>query len=554
MANYFNTINIGLRALQTQKKSLDVTSHNIANANTEGYSRQRAVHATTDPHTVPGFGMPEGAGQVGTGVEVSDISRIKDQFIEGQIWEKKQSQGYWDRQYDGLHRIEQVFNEPSENSLSSSMDKFWQSLEDLSNNPEDSAVRATVKERGNALVDTFHSLEDQLSDYKASLNRDVNTTVEEINSLGKRIADLNGQIAHIKGTGNNPNDLMDTRDKLIEELNEKVNVRTRETDRGYINISIGGMTFVSGDKRNNLITEMDASNPDEEIIKFEELDRQADINNGELASLLDLRGVGGEGVLPEYMDELDNMAKTFAEHFNGIHQKGYDLNGDFGQEFFVSDDGGDITADSIVVEGSIDDDPAKIAAGSLSDTQDVLEAEVSDANNYDENEEYFVELDKATDSYTVIDSTGNIIANDTIPASKEIDLSTEIGMTFSVNDYGSAVVGKGAGSGGNALNLANTIKSDKLDFSGDGNADSTVMDKYESIISSLGVEGQRADQMVNNQETLVNQLENQRQSISGVSLDEEMANMVKYQQAYNAAAKLIRNSDQMLDSLMSILR
>ncbi|MFW6028860.1 MAG: flagellar hook-associated protein FlgK [Halanaerobiales bacterium] len=554
MANYFNTINTGLRALQTQKKSLDVTSHNIANANTEGYSRQRAVHATTDPYTVPGYGMPEGAGQIGTGVEVSEISRIKDQFIESQLWEKKQSQGYWDRQYDGLNRIEKTFNEPSENSLTSSMDKFWESLQDLGNNPEDSAVRATVKERANALADTFHSLDGQLSDYKASLNRDVNTTVKDINSLGKRIADLNGQIAHIKGSEKNPNDLMDTRDKLIEELNEKVNVRTKESDRGYINVSIGGMSFVSGEKRNNLITEKDENNPDEEIIKFEELDRKADIKNGELASLLDLRGVDGKGVLPEYMDELDNIAKSFAGHFNEIHQKGYDLNGDFGKEFFISDDGGDITADSIELEGSIVDNPSKIAAGSLSDNQDVLEAEVSDDSNYDEDEEYFVELDKDSNEYTVTDSSENSIASGSIPGDDEINLSDEIGMTFKVNDYGSTVVGKGAGSGGNAINLSKAIKSDKLDFNGDGNADSTVMDKYESIISSLGVDGQRANQMVDNQEKLVNQLENQRESTSGVSLDEEMSNMIKYQQAYNAAAKLIRNSDEMLDSLMSILR
>ena len=129
-----------------------------------------------------------------------------------------------------------------------------------------------------------------------------------------------------------------------------------------------------------------------------------------------------------------------------------------------------------------------------------------------------------------------------------IDLSSSVGLTFNVKDSGSAIINKGSGSGGNALDLANVIKKDKV-FDG-----ATVMDKYQSMVSSLGVEGQRANQMVSNQETLVNQLENQRQSISGVSLDEEMSQMIKYQQAYNAAAKLISNADRMLDSLMSIIR
>ena len=549
MANYFNTINIGLRGLQAQKKSLDVTSHNIANANTEGYSRQRAVHSTTDPYTAPGFGMPEGAGQVGTGVEIEEINRIKDQFVEGQIWEKKQSQSYWNRRSDGLSRIENIFNEPSDSNLSAAFDKFWQSLEDLSNNPEDSAVRATVKERANTLVDSFHSIDEQLTAYKKSLNGDVKTTVDEINSLGKRISDLNEQIAHIKGTGKNPNDLMDTRDRLIEELNQKVNVRTRKNDRGYINVSIGGMSFVSGDAVNELKTETVSGSPNEDIIKFAELDKKANINSGELAALIDLRGAGGEGIIPDQKEKLDNIANTFANRFNEIHNSGYDLNKDAGEDFFLSDDGSNINADSIILNGTIDNDISKIAAGSLSDNRDVVTVEDNGTYNGDE---YSVTIDKNNSTYTL----KNLTTDTTIATNANYtgDSFTAEGLTFNVEDSGTAFVNNNIGSGDNALNLADTIKSDELDFNNDGNIEGTVMGKYESVISSLGVQGQRANQMVENQDTLVNQLENKRQSISGVSLDEEMANMIKYQQAYNASAKLISNANRMLDSLMGILR
>jgi len=549
LANYFNTINIGLRGLQAQKKSLDVTSHNIANANTEGYSRQRAVHSTTDPYTAPGFGMPEGAGQVGTGVEIEEINRIKDQFVEGQIWEKKQSQSYWNRRSDGLSRIENIFNEPSDSNLSAAFDKFWQSLEDLSNNPEDSAVRATVKERANTLVDSFHSIDEQLTAYKKSLNGDVKTTVDEINSLGKRISDLNEQIAHIKGTGKNPNDLMDTRDRLIEELNQKVNVRTRKNDRGYINVSIGGMSFVSGDAVNELKTETVSGSPNEDIIKFAELDKKANINSGELAALIDLRGAGGEGIIPDQKEKLDNIANTFANRFNEIHNSGYDLNKDAGEDFFLSDDGSNINADSIILNGTIDNDISKIAAGSLSDNRDVVTVEDNGTYNGDE---YSVTIDKNNSTYTL----KNLTTDTTIATNANYtgDSFTAEGLTFNVEDSGTAFVNNNIGSGDNALNLADTIKSDELDFNNDGNIEGTVMGKYESVISSLGVQGQRANQMVENQDTLVNQLENKRQSISGVSLDEEMANMIKYQQAYNASAKLISNANRMLDSLMGILR
>jgi len=569
LSNLFNTINIGLKGLQAQKKSLDTTSHNISNANTEGYSRQRAVHSTTDPYTVPGMGMPEGAGQVGTGVEISEINRIKDQFIEGQIREKKQSQSYWNKKSEGLSRIENILNEPSDNNLSAAFDRFWQSLQDLSNNPEDSAVRSTVKERAKTLVDSFHSLEEQLTDYKKSLNKDVETTINEINSLGKRIADLNKQIAHIKGAGKNPNDLMDTRDKLIEELNQKVNVRTREIDlgkknngnnkdssyiKGNINISIGGMSFVNGDSVNELKTVSVPGSPNEDSIEFEGLGRGPKIKSGELDALLELRGGRDEEIIPNQIDELDKIAKTFAEEFNKVHNTGYDLDGNSDIDFFESDSGGDITARSINITSDIED--GKIAAGTLSDNQEVVTANVEDITNYDPSKEYVVEIDETTDQYEVNLSDGTSIASGTISSltNGEIDLESSEGLIFKVQGSGSAIISKNSGSGNNASNLSDVIKNKDLDFNEDGTKEATVMDKYESVISSLGVQGQRANQMVENQDTLVNQLENRRQSISGVSLDEEMANMIKYQQAYSASAKLISNANRMMDSLMGILR
>lgn len=469
MANYFNVIETGLRALQVQKKSLDITGHNIANANNEGYSRQRAIHTATDPYTVPGMTMPARAGQIGTGVKIAEIERIRDEFIDSQIREESQALGYWQQRFQGLHRIELTFNEPSDSSLRSALNSFWQSLQDLSNNPEDAALRATVQQRGLALVDAFHSLHNQLTDYQRSLNGDVSTIVQEINSLSRRIADLNKQIVNIKGTGQNPNDLMDERDLLFDQLNKMVNVQGHLDSRGNLNISLGGVSIVSNDSVHELTT-IKSTLPGEEYqdkVVFKNTGEEAIITNGELKGIMNIR----DEELTKYLDKLDEMAVIFKDRFNEVHKSGFDLNGNPGVDFFTG----------------------------------------TDAFSFD-----------LTDA---VKNNVNLIAAAT----------TATGVP---------------GDGVNALNLAKVINEEKL-FN-DGEA--TLMDYHKSIISTLGIDGQRADQMVNNQNVLVDQLENQKASISRVSLDEEMANMIKFQHAYNAAAKIINTADKLLDSLMSILR
>jgi flagellar hook-associated protein 1 FlgK len=563
VSNLFNTINIGLKSLQAQKKSLNTVSHNIANANTEGYSRQRAIQKTTDPYTVPGMTMPEGAGQVGTGVEVAEIERVRNSFIDGQINSKKQDQGFWQKKSEGLHRIELIFNEPSDKSLASNIDKFWSSLEELSNNPEDKAVRTTVKERALTLVDNFHSMHKQLSDYKRSLNGDVKTTVNEINSDAQRIADLNAQIAHIKGAGKNPNDLMDKRDLLFEKLNKKVNVQGHNDKRGNLNVSLGGVGLVKNDSLHKLKTEPTAEDYEDKVV-FEETRNEANISGGSLKGLIDLRDEelssdkDGDG----YIARLNELANTFKKEFNDIHQDGYTLNGASGGDFFVDDR---TTAQEkgaamhLQVAKDIKSNINNIAAGRFygdySNDSSVMTAEVTDIDSIDIGANYKVDVDETAGTYTIEDTaTGTLIADGEpyTGSGQIVDETTSIGLEFTLNGNGtaSAEMDPAPGNGYNAMEMADVLKTDNL-FN---DKSSTMLDQYKSMVSTVGVEGQRANQMVGNNEVLIGQLENQRKSISGVSLDEEMGNMVKYQQAYNAAAKLISNANRMMDSLMGILR
>lgn len=581
MANYFNSLNIALKSLQVQKKSLDVTGHNISNANTEGYSRQTAVHKASNPYTVNSRNMPTAAGQVGTGVDIAEIKRIRDQFIDGQINEENQALGYWQKKYDGLHRLELTLNEPSESSLGTAVTKFWESLQDLSNNPTDTSVRETVKQRAITMTDTFHTLHDQFTDYKISLNDEVGTKVRDVNSLARRIADLNREIAEIKGSGNNPNDLMDNRDQLFKELNQIVDVQGTTDNRGNLNISIGGIKIVNNDDVHELMVEPanETEEPGKEYenkVVFAKTGAEAIITGGELAGIMEIRddflassekaAAEGKEYENSYLIKLNKMAATLKEEFNKVHQQGHDLNGEPGIEFFTGNDAFDIDINDSITDS--DQGINKIAAAKpvsaelfSSNNKDVVK--MDSVNTFDDPDNiidnFMVDYDDSSGDYTVValDEEGNMIdsVSDTASGSPETIIMSgsnyDLEFDLELNESGTAYINKlGAENNANALELARVVKEKKLFNKGKSN----MLDHYNSVISTLGVEAQRADQMVNNQEVLAEQLNNQQQSISGVSLDEEMANMIKYQQAYNAAAKVISTTDQMMDSLIGILR
>ncbi|MFW6386515.1 MAG: flagellar hook-associated protein FlgK [Bacillota bacterium] len=558
MGNLFNSLNIGLSSLKTQKIGMDTTGHNIANANNDKYSRQRVNQSAKRAQAAPSMNDSMNPGQIGNGVEAEDIERLRDDFVDTQIREESQTSGYWAKMSEGLERIEETFAEPSDTNLSNALDQFWESLQDLSNNPEESAARSTVRERAEVVTENFQALNDQLNDYQESLNEDLSSEVKDINSLGRRIADLNKEIVGIRGSGQSPNDLMDERDELFDELNEKVNVQKRVDEMGNMQISIGGRNFVHGEdvKELDLEREYEGERFKNDII-FADSEKEANIVNGELAGLLDVRDVEIEDAL----EELDKMAESFAGRFNEVHKQGYDLYGGRGEDFFTlgSDDGS--VAGQIEVAGSIKKDINRIAAGRYSENSEVATVEVTDdsqlgAGNY-------IEIENESDteiSYTAYDVNGDVLqdgaGNDiegTVDVEDTEDLTAELGVELNINglnesDQEVTTVNLDAnpGSGENALALAGTINKDEIEeLQG-----SSLEEYYSSFISSLGVDAQRADQMVENQDSLLDQLEKKKESVSGVNLDEEMSNLIQYQQAYQAASKVISRTDEMLSVLM----
>jgi flagellar hook-associated protein 1 FlgK len=571
MNNIFSGLHVGLRALETQRKSLDVTGHNISNANNEDYNKQRAIHKASYPYTAPGLSNHGGAGQFGTGVEIEQVERVKDQFINSQIFKENQSSAYWDEMERGLEKVEYIMNEPSDSGIDTAINQFWNSLQDLSNNPSDNAARNMVRENVYNLIDSFQSVENQLKGYKESINDNLANAVTDINQLSTKIADLNKQIVSVKGSGQNPNDLLDQRDALFKEMNQMLNVQAREDAQGNLIVSTNGMQLVNGSDAYNLEIEPGEPGKFNDQIIHSRTGTEIKPTNGKVAAWQEMR----DEKLDFYSGRLNKMAATMVEEFNDQHKKGYDANGVDGENFFkpVSENSTESVISQLDLTAAIKDLDTgldKIAAGNKNidsfveidtlgnDLSGNYQVEVTEGATADEFELKISDSDgnqvypaTAGDSVTV--NAGDPVnlnvdnGNISIDADPDTDDSGDFTLTFTDTGKKNISLNKSIGNGENANALGNIFNSDSV-------IEGTSLEGYfRTIVTSVGAESSRAQKMKNNQDAVLKQLDTLDRSVSGVSLDEEMAKLIKYQQSYNAAAKYITKTEELLDSLMTIV-
>jgi flagellar hook-associated protein 1 FlgK len=572
MNNIFSGLHVGLRALETQRKSLDVTGHNIANANNEDYNKQRAIHKASYPYTAPGLSNHGGAGQFGTGVEIEQVERVKDQFINSQIFKENQSSAYWDEMERGLEKVEYIMNEPSDSGIDTATNQFWNSLQDLSNNPSDNAARNMVRENAYNLIDSFQSVENQLKGYKESINDNLANAVTDINQLSTKIADLNKQIVSVKGSGQNPNDLLDQRDALFKEMNQMLNVQAREDAQGNLIVSTNGMQLVNGSDAYNLEIEPGEPGKFNDQIIHSRTGTEIKPTNGKVAAWQEMR----DEKLDFYSGRLNKLAATMVEKFNDQHKKGYDANGVDGENFFqpVTENSTESVISQLDLTAAIKDLDTgldKIAAGNKNidsfveidtlgnDLSGNYQVEVTEGATADEFELKISDSDgnqvypaTAGDSVTVnagdpvnleVDADGNIYTQGDNTAASTDDFT----LTFTDTGKKNISLNKSIGNGENANALGNIFNSDSV-------IEGTPLEGYfRTIVTSVGAESSRAQKMKNNQDAVLKQLDTLDRSVSGVSLDEEMAKLIKYQQSYNAAAKYITKTEELLDSLMTIV-
>ncbi len=460
MPGIFQSLDIARRAIWANRLGLDVTSNNIANVNTPGYSRQRVELQNAQP-------MQLVKGQLGLGVKVSQIRRVRDQLLDFQYRRASYTLGKAQIQENTLLQVETIIQEPSENSLGNLLSEFFSEFSNLAAEPENTAIRNTIVQKATSLVDSFRTKFERLEALQESLIKEATSAADQINEMVRQIADLNTKIMAVDGSGGSANDLKDQRDLLLDKLSEYVDVRYIQNDKGNLTVTAEGIMLASGDSANVVEVKTTAENGVRQL-KVLIGGKEVALKSGKLGGMLEL----ANKTLPSLMDKLNTMAKSVIEEVNRLHRAGNGLpvgtppTPQTGLDFFVG----------------------------------------TDARSIDINQE-------------ITSNVANIAASlDGSPGNGEVALAIS--------------------------NLRN-----KAIFNAQTD---TLSDYYSNMVTELGTQIQTATNTRSAQELLRNQIQNQRDSVSGVSLDEEMTKLIQYQRSLEAAARVVRVVDDVLETVIGL--
>lgn len=527
------SLEIGIRAVRTQRQALHVIGHNIANVNTPGFSRQRAVLTTTLPQ-----------GEMGTGVKVESVDRIRDEVVDFYIRSENPKLNKWKAKLKNLEEMEILFNEPSDNSIGKILNDFWDSWSDLANNPENGAARANVREQGEAICDAFRTLYQNLRDLQEKIDEEIKTDVDHLNSIINQIAELNKEIEKVELGGRaHANDLRDKRDLLLDELSELTGFEYEEMKDGTIRIGVHGQLLVSKGVVSPFIAEAGENGFLE--VKWEDSGEKVAITTGKLKGLMEIR----DEVIPRFLSGLDSLASTLIDEVNTLHRQGMGLDGTSKVEGWKNfsgslDSDGSFEINGVNIQVAAGDDLDAIIA-KINAKKDTTGVEASKDGDKLVLEPY--SLNPQTINITadpdniMLDKLGILANFFSGTGAEDIDLDDAI-----KSDLSKIAASSNGAPGDNSNALSIYQLKDKPVLEG---GSSTFSDYYSKIIADLGVETKQTRGLKENQRTLLTQLENRRQSICGVSLDEETTNMILFQQAYRAAVYFL----QMIDNLLDVL-
>lgn len=623
MQSTFSGIELGKRSLFAQNRGLHTVGHNISNASVDGYSRQRVHLNATDPLYRPQLNRAETPGQIGQGVDIARIERVKDMLLEGRIVSQASTHGYWETRDRFSLMVEQVYNEPTELSVRNLMDRFWSAWQELSVFPEQAAARREVLASANALVDGIGQRYNSLEQIRTMLEDEVRIAVTEVNRLTREIAALNTEILKSQAAGDNPNDWLDRRDLLIEELSDYVDITIDGSDRDEYNVHSGGFQIIQG----GIAYQFRAvGNPDNEgfsDVVWAEGGEVTQFSDGKLAALLELR----DNDLRGEIQSLDNMAVNFMDLVNEVHREGYGLDGERGREFFREyrfvenargnyDRNGDGTFDASYVfrmTGSNTLDPqqqiglqgtmtlpapnglvtinyeptetvadviAKINLSSSEvvarlDNQGRLSLKATPSENSD-NPDFVIRY--VEDSGQFLTGYAGLLAGsgpenaygweqeDAVLALRQEEAQWAVAPLMHpagwmhVNDAIASEPARIAASLGTAGRPGEV---------GDGSAALAIAsirtrpvmvgqifsfeDYFAETVANAGLRGEEARVALATQEAIMKDLHDTRASISGVNIDEEIAEMIKFQQAYSATARFISTYNDLLDTIINRL-
>jgi flagellar hook-associated protein 1 FlgK len=486
MSSFGSILSIARTAISSHQTALQTVSHNLANAETEGFSRQRAEIAARWPQAFPW-------GNVGTGATVSNVVRLRDAWLDNTYRREAGNREAFEMRRDLLAEAEGILGEPGEAGFSQTLDQFWNAWADLSNNPSSTSARMVVRQRGEQVAYELNSYSLRIADLSARARGRAQDMVKEINVLSSQIADLNRQITSSEVSGLQAPDLRDARDRIADRLAQIAGARTEIQANGTMGVYVRSMMLV--DATNARTLELRGTTTLSLGIKGDPDPLVG--TSGPIAMMVDMINTD----IPAISARLDAFTKALVNGVNEYHMAGWTaagdllgganwnpLNGPTGSRvaFF---DPAQITAGGIRLSAPVTSDASVIAA--------------SDAQNAPGNNNVAMALQALRD-----DNGVNA-------------LRTRLGANFAT-----------------LVGLA---------------ADTSYIDYHAETVSGLGLAVAEAGSAFQVSDTLTRQADNRRASVFGVSIDEELTLMMRHQQAYAAATKLVQTADEMAQAILSMV-
>ncbi len=483
-------LGIGKTGLFASKKSLEVTGHNLSNVNTEGYSRQRVMQSTAIPTATGGFVQ-------GTGVKVDGVTRFNDEFIDKRLNTALASSKYYDTRSEHLDQIESIFNEVDNDGLNQILNKFFNSFRELANQPENETIRSVVRDNASLVVKDFRRIRDTLDAQAQNIDRKIASTVEDVNQILSHIADLNGKISNIEAQQGETGDLRDQRDLAVKNLSENFKVHTYTDEKNRFVITAQGIgTLVTGLQTQPLaVITKDKGNSSNNMNASAEVvlrDRpsQPVTDKFQSGSLASIIKVRNED-LRKLQDNIDGIAYQFTSSVNAIHRQGY-----VNRTLNIGPDGTPSLADAKGLTTGID---------------------------------FFVQP---------LEKDG---------AASNIDLS--VAVKDDLSNIAAAMAPNAPGDNRVAIGISQ-IQHERI--AGEGSI--TLEEKYLQSIGNIGLETGKAHLDAEQANGILAQTTSIRERLTGVSIDEETANMVRFQHAYEASAKMMQAADEMFKTVLELKR
>ena len=544
-------INSAMSGLSAAQAALSTTSNNISNYTVAGYSRQTTVLAQANSTL-------QGNSYYGNGVNITGVQREYDAFIATQLRGSRANYSAVSTQHSQISNIDDLLS-TSTTSLSTSLQGFFTNLQNVVSNANDPSARQSMLSNAQGLVSQFQTSAQYLNNMQNSVNADVDSSIKQVNTLTSQIADLNKQIGKLStANGAAPNDLLDKRDQLVNTLNNVVGVTVSQQDGGYTVAMANGLTLVNGDKSHDLVAMPSSSDPTRTTIGY--VDKQAGnveipeklITTGSLGGLLAFRTQD----LDLAQNQLGQLAAAFTTSFNDVHKQGFDSKGNQGVDFF--------NIGSPIVVGNSKNSTAASVTAEWTDTSALKASNYTvsyDGNHWT--------ATRASDSTAVTitpgtDASGNTtlsfdglkltVAGTPAPAAKDSFLVKPV--QNAINDMSVAITSESqvaaAGAVGGESDNRNAQKLLNLQDVKLVGGNATLSQAYATIVSSVGNKTSSLETTSTTQKSVVSQLTQRQQSVSGVNLDEEYANLTKYQQYYMANAQVLQTASTVFNALINI--